>query len=67
MGASGWFTFVPYQSNLNAALQPTHEMVERIGQVGQLTTLYERGEGICIIVYKYSVPTEIYFEGASGD
>jgi hypothetical protein len=50
--------------------QPTHDMVEKWStRIDSLNAepLYERWEGIYIIVYKDSVPDEIYFEGCSGD
>jgi hypothetical protein len=50
--------------------QPTHAMVEKwSARIDPLDAepLYERWEGIYIIVYKDSIPDEIYFEGCSGD
>jgi hypothetical protein len=50
--------------------QPTHNMVERWSariDPPDAEPLYERWEGIYIIVYKDSMPDEIYFEGCSGD
>jgi hypothetical protein len=55
---------------LFATDQPTHEMLERWSQrVDPLGAepLYDRWEGIYIIVYKDGQPDEIYFEGCSGD
>jgi len=49
---------------------PTHAMVEswsdRIAPIGS-TPLYGQWQGIYIIVYEDDQPTEIYFEGSSGD
>jgi len=50
--------------------QPTHDMVEKWStRIDPLDAelLYERWEGIYVIVYKDSKPDEIYFEGCSGD
>ena len=50
--------------------QPTHDMVEKWStriDPSDAEPLYECWEGIYIIVYKDSIPDEIYFEGCSGD
>jgi hypothetical protein len=50
--------------------RPTHEMVAKWSDRNDPPTsrsLYERWEGIYIIIYKDTEPIEIYFEGASGD
>jgi hypothetical protein len=50
--------------------QPTHDMVEKwSARIDPLDAkpLYERWEGIYLIVYQDSEPVEIYFEGCSGD
>ena len=50
--------------------QPGHEALEKwSGRVDPLEAepLYERWEGIYVIVYKDSQADEIYFEGCSGD
>jgi len=50
--------------------QPTHEMLEAWSKrVDSMETapLYERWQGICVIVYENLKPAEIYFEGCSGD
>jgi hypothetical protein len=50
--------------------QPTHAVVEKwTARIDppDAAPLYDRWEGIYIIVYKDSKPDEIYFEGCSGD
>lgn len=50
--------------------QPTHKMVEKWStRIDPPTAkpLYERWEGIYILIYKDHKPVEIYFEGTSGD
>ena len=50
--------------------QPTHSMIEKWSarvDPPDAEPLYDRWEGIYVIVYKDSQPDEIYFEGCSGD
>ena len=50
--------------------QPTHDMVEKWStrmDPPDVEPLYERWEGIYIVVYEDTKPVEIYFEGCSGD
>jgi len=50
--------------------QPTHDTVERWSQrIDPLGAepLYDRWEGIYVVVYKDGQPDEVYFEGCSGD
>ena len=50
--------------------QPTQEMVQAWAtraESGDTAPLYERWEGIYVIVYENAKPRQIYFEGCSGD
>jgi len=49
--------------------RPSHDAVQRWSTSMDSSTprLYDRWQGIYIVVYESSGPVEIYFEGCSGD